>query len=95
MSNCAGLHTALLAFASVLAIAGGALASCQAPERPYLPADAVDVRAYADLIREDFEGYIVEVQTYFRCLDTERARAFAEAQDVSQDYGRFQGLVQE
>jgi hypothetical protein len=26
---------------------------------------------------------------YFRCLDTERARAFEEARQVSQDYERF------
>ena len=47
------------------------------------------MRAYADLIREDFEAYIADVQDYFRCLDDERARAFVEAREVSEDYGRF------
>lgn len=70
-----------------------AAASCLAPERPFLPADPQDARAYADLIREDFETYISEVQDYFRCLDAERARAFSEAQEVSQDYGRFVGMT--
>jgi hypothetical protein len=47
------------------------------------------MRAYADLIRGDFEAYIADVQDYFRCLDEERARAFVEAREVSEDYGRF------
>lgn len=33
--------------------------------------------------------YIADVQDYFRCLDTERARAFVEAREVSDDYARF------
>ena len=49
----------------------------------------VHSRAYADLIRSDFESYIADVQHYFRCLDTERARAFVEAREVSDDYARF------
>ena len=72
-----------------------ASAACLPPERPFLPADPEDARAYADLIRSDFEGYISAVQDYFRCLDVERARAFNEAQEVSQDYGRFVGMVAE
>jgi hypothetical protein len=49
------------------------------------------MRAYADLIRADFEVYVTDVQDYFRCLDAERARAFTEAREVSEDYGRFLG----
>ena len=44
---------------------------------------------YADLIRQDFETYLAQVQGYFRCLDAERSRAFGEAQEVSEEYGRF------
>lgn len=77
----------------MMVVCGSASANCLPPERPWLPTEATDVRAYADLIREDFESYIAEVQDYFRCLDAERARAFTEAQEVSQDYGRFQGIV--
>jgi hypothetical protein len=76
-----------------MVMCGSASAACLPPERPWLPSDATDVRAYADLIREDFESYIADVQDYFRCLDAERARAFLEAQEVSQDYGRFQAIV--
>ncbi|SLN74109.1 hypothetical protein ROA7023_03770 [Roseisalinus antarcticus] len=47
------------------------------------------MRIYSDLIREDFESYIAQVQDYFRCLDEERARAFVEAREVTEDYGRF------
>jgi outer membrane protein TolC len=52
------------------------------------------MRAYADLLRADFEGYTAGVQDYFRCLDAERARAFAEAQEVSAEYGRFLEAVE-
>ena len=52
------------------------------------------MRTYADLIRADFESYIADVQGYFRCLDAERARAFIEAREVSEDYGRFVSAVE-
>ena len=66
-----------------------AAADCIPPERPFLPQSQDDMRAYADLIRSDFETYIADVQDYFRCLDAERARAFHEAREVSEDYARF------
>jgi hypothetical protein len=59
-----------------------------------LPGSEEDIRAYADLIRQDFETYIADVQDYFRCIDEERARAFVEAQEVSEDYGRFIRIVE-
>jgi hypothetical protein len=78
----------LLLLAS-LAAAGPAGALCSPPEPPFLPAAPQDIRAYADLIRGDFEVYIEAAQAYLRCLEAERARVFAEAQDVSADYRRF------
>ena len=74
---------------STVLCAAGPAAACVPPERPFLPTSQEDMRAYADLVRKDFETYIVDVQQYFRCLDEERARAFAEAGKVSEDYGRF------
>jgi hypothetical protein len=73
---------------TVLVVSGPAHA-CTPPERPFLPASREDMRSYADLIRGDFEAYIADVQEYFRCLDAERARAFVEAREVSEEYGRF------
>jgi hypothetical protein len=73
---------------------GSALNACVPPERPFLPASEEDIRAYADLIRQDFEAYIAAVQDYLRCIDEERARAFLEAQEVSEDYGRFTRIVE-
>ena len=70
-------------------VAGGPAHACTPPERPFLPASREDMRAFADLIRGDFEAYIADVQEYFRCIDEERARAFIEAREVSEDYGRF------
>jgi hypothetical protein len=54
-----------------------------------VPGDARAARDYADLIRRDFELYIRDIQSYFRCLEAERARAFEEAREVSEEYGRF------
>ncbi|MRH22113.1 hypothetical protein GH815_14025 [Rhodovulum strictum] len=67
---------------------------CLAPDPPYLPQSPGDMRAFADLLRADFEGYFAAVQAYFRCLDDERARAFTEAREVSEAYGRFQRAQQ-
>lgn len=63
--------------------------TCLAPPRPFVPSDPQAAREYADLIRQDFELYIRDIQSYFLCLDAERARAFEEARDVSEEYGRF------
>lgn len=67
--------------------------SCLAPPRPFVPSDSEAARDYADLIRTDFETYIEDIQSYFRCLDSERARAFEEAREVSEEYGRFLQMV--
>ena len=63
--------------------------TCYAPERPFVPTDPQDVQEYRDLIGRDFETYIADIQSYFRCLEEERVRAFEEAREVSEDYGRF------
>jgi len=68
--------------------------TCLAPQRPFVPSDPQAAREYADIIRNDFELYIRDIQSYFRCLDGERARAFEEAREVSEEYGRFVGLVE-
>ena len=80
---------ALLMLVPVASQAG----SCLAPVRPFVPSDSQAARDYADIIRRDFEVYIADIQDYFRCLEQERARAFEEAREVSQDYGRFLELV--
>ena len=67
--------------------------SCFAPARPLLPSDSQAALDHADIIRGDFEDYIQNIQRYFRCLDDERARAFEEAREVSEDYGRFLKLL--
>ncbi|MBU1827903.1 MAG: hypothetical protein KJ731_05415 [Alphaproteobacteria bacterium] len=78
----------------LICVPGPVLAeSCFAPPRPFLPGDSQAARDYADIIRGDFEDYIQDIQSYFRCLDSERARAFEEAREVSEDYGRFLQLV--
>ena len=71
-----------------------AAADCVPPERPFLPQSQEDMRAYADLLRSDFEGYISDIQEYFRCLDAERQRAFHEAQKVSRDYGSLVEILE-
>jgi hypothetical protein len=44
---------------------------------------------YRDSIRQDFDDYISNIQSHFRCLEAERGRAFKDAREVSEDYGRF------
>lgn len=75
-------------------VAASPASACTPPERPFLPTSREDMRAYADLIRGDFEAYIADVQEYFRCIDDERARAFVEAREVSEEYGRFLDAVE-
>lgn len=73
-----------------LGFAGPTVAeTCYPPTVPFVPSDSEAQQEFADLIRQDFETYIADVQEYFRCLDTERARAFKEAGEVSEEYGRF------
>ncbi|WP_037945260.1 MULTISPECIES: hypothetical protein [unclassified Sulfitobacter] len=69
-------------------------ANCLAPERPFVPSDPQAAREYTDLIQNDFDIYIQDIQSYFRCLDGERARAFQEAREVSEEYGRFLGTLE-
>ena len=71
------------------ALAAGPVHACTPPDRPFLPQARSDMRNHSDLIREDFESYIAQVQDYFRCIDEERARAFVEAREVTEDYARF------
>lgn len=85
--NCARNITLMLLI--LILGAGAAGAACISPERPFLPQSQEDMRIYADLIRGDFEAYIADVQEYFRCIDEERARAFVEAREVTEEYGRF------
>ncbi len=88
------LKTIKYARSGLLGLPGPVLAeSCFAPSRPFLPSDSQAARDYADIIRGDFEDYIQDIQSYFRCLDGERARAFEEAREVSEEYGRFLQLV--
>lgn len=69
--------------------------SCLSPEKPYLPSAGSEVREYADLLRQDFENYLSEVSDYIGCLDQERARAFREAQEVTEQYRRFIEIVRD
>lgn len=75
-------------------LVAGRVDACTPPERPFLPQAREDTRIYSDLIREDFETYIADVQDYFRCFDEERARAFSEAREVSEDYGWFMDALE-
>lgn len=73
----------VLSWGSV-AIAG----SCLPPAPPWMPTNADDVRAYADLLRHDAETYFTNVELYFRCLDQQRREVFEQARVVSGDYAR-------
>lgn len=84
----------MLGLAALFVVTAQMAGACIAPEKPYLPERPEDVRAYADLLRADFEAYIADIQEYFRCLDAERHRAFFEAQEVSRDYERMVDILE-
>jgi len=89
----AAFHISVFLF---ICISGTAAAqTCYAPQRPFVPTDPDDVQEYRDLIGRDFETYIADIQSYFRCLEVERARAFKEAREVSEEYGRFLQILEE
>lgn len=69
--------------------------TCLPPARPFVPSDRGAASAYADLIRQDFETCLTAIQTHLQCLERERARAFTEAQEVSQEYGRSSEMTRE
>ena len=50
-------------------------ATCLSQDRPFVPSDSLATRAYADIMRRDFEIYIKDLQDYFRCLEQRRARS--------------------
>jgi hypothetical protein len=84
-----GLHL-LEAISILLVVPGmGFAGSCLAPVRPFVPSDSQSMRYYRDIIRQDFDDYISNIQSYFHCLEAERGRAFEEAREVSEDYGRL------
>ncbi len=83
------------AISLLMVLAGEACSeSCLAPQKPFVPNDLQAARDYADIISSDFELYFRDIQHFFRCLDDERTRAFEEAREVSEEYGRFLKLVE-
>ena len=62
--------------------------SCLTPAPPWMPTNADDVRAYADLLRSDAETYFTDVERYFRCMDQQRREVFEQARAASEDYAR-------
>ena len=91
---CLAFGARALVLLTILA-SNAAAESCVAPLRPFVPSDSQSAREYADIIRNDFGLYIRDIQSYFRCLDDERARAFEEAREVSEEYGRFLGWIEQ
>ena len=69
--------------------------TCLAPSRPFVPSDPAAAREYADLIRQDFQTYLSDIEGHLRCLDGKRTRAFAEAQEITEEYGRFVEIVRQ
>ena len=95
MKACKSAAPHISVFLLVCLSGTAAAQTCYAPPRPFVPADPNDVQEYRDLIGRDFEAYIADIQSYFRCLEEERARAFEEAREVSEEYGRFLHIAEE
>lgn len=67
--------------------------SCLPPVPPWMPTNAHDVQAYADLLQRDAETYFTHVERYFRCLDQERREVFEQVRDFTEDYARVLELL--
>jgi hypothetical protein len=67
--------------------------SCLPPVPPWMPTNAHDVQAYADLLQRDAETYFTDVERYFRCLDQERREVFEQVRDFTEDYARVLELL--
>lgn len=68
---------------------------CLTPVVPFVPADPLDRAEYIDLLKQDFEDYFRAASAYFRCLEAERERVFAEAQQATQVYGELLAAPEE
>lgn len=80
----------------VLSWASAAIAgTCLPPAPPWMPTNADDVWAYADLLRRDAETYFTDVERYFRCQDQERTEVFVQAREFSEAYARLLELEAE
>jgi len=69
--------------------------SCLPPVPPWMPTNAHDVQAYADLLQRDAETYFTDVERYFRCLDQERREIFEQVRDFTEDYARVLELLED
>ncbi|QEE36322.1 hypothetical protein FTO60_11735 [Octadecabacter sp. SW4] len=67
--------------------------SCLPPVPPWMPTNAHDVQAYADLLQRDAETFFTDVERYFRCLDQERREVFEQVRDFTEDYARVLELL--
>ncbi|MEP1933304.1 MAG: hypothetical protein ABJI96_04830 [Paracoccaceae bacterium] len=82
------------AFMAVLSWGSASIAgSCLPPAPPWMPTNADDVQAYADLLKRDAEMYFIDVEQYFRCLDRQRREVFEQAREISEEYARVLELV--
>ncbi len=79
----------MLIMSSIFVASGVQANTCFPPERPYVPAEIESAREYRELIYDDFQTYFEDFSAYLQCLDEERARAFQEGQEVSEEYRRF------
>lgn len=76
-------------FAIFMILAPGmALAFCDPPIAPPLT-DEDTAKLYRDEFRQEFEMYFSDAQTYFRCLEEERAQVSEEVSETAQRYSRF------
>ncbi|SDH00708.1 hypothetical protein SAMN04489759_11726 [Sulfitobacter delicatus] len=79
----------MLIMSSIFPASGVQANTCFPPERPFVPAEIESAREYRELIYDDFQIYFEDFSAYLQCLDQERARAFQEGQEVSEEYRRF------
>ena len=60
---------------------------CFRPYPPFVSQELFD--EFREDIKREFEEYFQSVRSYITCLDASRQAVFAEAKQVSQDYGNL------
>ncbi len=73
---------------------GAVSQSCLRPIPPFVPERVEDISAYAGLLKQDIEAYFADVQSYFRCIDTERGKVFVEAERVTEEFERVLEFIE-
>lgn len=83
------LRLACLALA--LSASGAVAQGCLPPEQPYAYEPPTDDPELRDLVRDQYQAYIEDSESYLNCLQSEIGRAQAEIREVLNRWVQYFG----